>query len=82
MIGINIMNIILCLLILVLGVGAYQKDKNKVGLYVGAAFALFGVSHIAWFFGLEQTWSTFFIIVRTLGYLLVVFALLKSVTKA
>ncbi|NQT29192.1 MAG: hypothetical protein HQ596_01335 [Candidatus Saganbacteria bacterium] len=82
MIGINVMNVILCVLILVLGVGAYQKDKNKVALYVGIAFALFGISHIAWFFGLEQAWSTLFIIIRTLGYLLVVFALLKSVTKA
>jgi len=73
---ITIVNLILSLAILVLGIGAYAKKKNGMALYIGVAFALFGLSHLLTLLGLAQSLTTYLIIIRTLAYLIVIFALL------
>jgi hypothetical protein len=72
---ITTVNLILSLTIMVLGVAAYSK-KNSLALYIGAAFGLFGLSHLLTLLGLAQSLTVFLIAVRTLAYLIVIFALL------
>lgn len=73
---ITTVNLILSLTILVLGVAAYGKKRNRFALYIGAAFGLFGLSHLLTLLGLAQSLTVFLIIIRTLAYLIVIFALL------
>lgn len=68
-------NLILCIAILVFGILGYQRSKSQVALYVGVAFGLFGLSHLATLLSLKDTLSTILIIVRTAAYLLVAYAL-------
>ncbi|MCW4022566.1 MAG: hypothetical protein NWF02_05340 [Candidatus Bathyarchaeota archaeon] len=76
-----IMNLTLCIIILVLGIFGYRKQNNTVPLYVGVAFGLFGVSHLATILGFKDALELFLIIIRTIAYLLVVFALYTIVKK-
>ena len=68
-------NLILCIVILVFGIISYQRTKSRVTLYVGIAFGLFGLTHLATLLGMNITLNTALIIVRTLAYLLVTYAL-------
>ena len=72
---IYIVNLTLCIIILLLGVFGYRKNGNPVPLYVGIAFGLFGVSHLATILGLKYALEVFLIVIRTVTYLLVIFAL-------
>lgn len=68
-------NLILCIVILIFGILGYQRSKSRVVLYVGVAFGLFGLSHLATLLGLKDSLNTILIIVRTAAYLLVAYAL-------
>jgi len=68
-------NFILCVIILVLGIIGYKKRGDKTPLYIGIAFGLFGVSHLLTLVGLKETSTTFLIVIRTIAYLSVAFAL-------
>ena len=72
---IYIVNLILCVIILILGLVGRRRSGNNLPLYIGIAFGLFGLSHLATLMGLKDSLSTVLIIVRTAAYLLVVFAL-------
>ena len=49
--------------------------KSLVALYVGVAFGLFGLSHLATLLGLKESLNAILIIIRTAAYLLVTYAL-------
>ncbi len=68
-------NLILCIVILVFGIISWQRTKSRVTLYVGTAFGLFGLSHLASLLGLSTSLNVALIVVRTLAYLLVTYAL-------
>jgi hypothetical protein len=68
-------NLILCIVILVFGIISWQRKKSLVALYVGAAFGLFGLSHLATLLSLNTSLSVGLIVIRTLAYLLVAYAL-------
>ena len=68
-------NLILCIIILTFGIISWQRTKNRVVLYVGTAFGLFGLSHLATLLGLGAALNVVLIIIRTLAYLLVAYAL-------
>jgi uncharacterized membrane protein (UPF0136 family) len=68
-------NLILCIVILIFGVISYQRTKSRVTLYVGIAFGLFGLTHLATLLSMNITLNTALIVVRTLAYLLVTYAL-------
>ena len=72
---IYIVNLTLCIIIFLLGFFGYRKNGNPVPLYVGIAFGLFGVSHLATILGLKYALEAFLIVIRTVAYLLVIFAL-------
>jgi uncharacterized membrane protein (UPF0136 family) len=68
-------NLVLCIVILVFGIISYQRMKSQVTLYVGIAFGLFGLSHLATLLSLNTTLNIELIIIRTLAYLLVTYAM-------
>ena len=72
---IYLVNLTLCIIILVLGFFGYRKKGDTAPLYIGIAFGLFGVSHLATILGLKDTLEIFLIIIRTAAYLIVIFAL-------
>ena len=74
---ITTMNFALCVVIVALAIAAYNKKKNDVVLYIGVAFGLFGLSHLIVLLGFGGAATTVLVIIRTLAYLTVIFALLK-----
>ena len=83
---ITAINFVMCVVILILGVMAYGKKKVAMPLLVGIAFGFFAVSHLATLLGFAEPWGSFLIVVRTIAYLLVIYALFRlalvSYTKA
>jgi hypothetical protein len=79
---ITTVNLVLCVLIIVAGYLAYNKDKNAAWLYVALAFSLFGLSHLVKLAGAEESLYDPMVAVRALGYLLVLFAIYKGTMKA
>lgn len=74
-------NLVLSVIILVLGYIGYKKSENTVSLYVGIAFGLFGLSHLLTLLGLAQSLVIILIAIRTLAYLIVIFAVYKIAAK-
>jgi membrane associated rhomboid family serine protease len=75
---ITTMNFALCVVIVALAVAAYNKKKNEAALYIGAAFGFFGLSHFITLLGFGGAATTnALVIIRTIAYLIVIFALLK-----
>ncbi len=79
--NINLMNLVFCVIILILAFWIYFKTKDTIPLYIGVAFLLFGSSHLAVLMTIERTYSTFFLIVRTVGYLAIIYALFVEWNK-
>ncbi len=76
-------NLVLAVTIFVLGYIGYTryKSKGRMPLYIAIAFGLFGISHLATLLGLADTLNIILIIVRTLGYLTVIYALYSHLTQ-
>lgn len=70
-------NLILSVVILALGLVGFRRSRRSVALYVGLAFGLFGLSHLATLLDLKDSLEAELIGVRTLAYLLVAFALYR-----
>ncbi len=68
-------NLILCIIIVVLGYLIFKKSGERLPLYIGVAFGLFGVSHAATLAGLKVPLTLPLIIIRALAYLIVIYAL-------
>jgi signal transduction histidine kinase len=77
--SISALNLTLCVIILILGYRNYLILKNKTSLYVGIGFALFGISHFVTLLGLREAAEGPLIVVRTLGYLLVLIAMYTAI---
>ena len=75
---IYVVNLILCTIILVFGVIGYRRSRSAFPLYIGIAFGLFGLSHLATLLGLKGSLEVPLIVVRTLAYLIVVFTVYKA----
>jgi hypothetical protein len=91
---VTIINLILTTVILILGIWAFFKRKSDialgsskaiaipdVALYIGIAFGLFAVSHALTLAGLAASLEIFIIIIRIIGYLLVIVALCRILMK-
>ncbi|HVM71585.1 MAG TPA: hypothetical protein VMT91_07475 [Anaerolineales bacterium] len=74
-------NLILCIAILVFGIISWQRQKSQVALYVGIAFGLFGLTHLASLLGLATALNVPVIIIRLAAYLLVTYALFLEAYK-
>jgi len=71
----------LCVAILALGYWGYTAKKNKMSLFIGISFGLFGISHLTGMLGYAAKLESVMIIIRLIGYLVVIFALYKLVIK-
>jgi hypothetical protein len=69
-----VINLVLCIVILALGITGWRRSRNLALLYIGIAFGLFGLSHLATLLSLKDALDPVLIILRLLGYLLVAFA--------
>jgi uncharacterized membrane protein YhfC len=69
-----VINLILCIIILAFGIIAWQRSKNLIPLYIGIAFGLFGLSHLATLLSLKDALNSVLILIRLLAYLLVTYA--------
>jgi hypothetical protein len=74
---ITVVNLVLCIVILVFGVVGYRRSGRAFPLYIGIAFGLFGLSHLMTLLGLKDPLAGALIVIRTLAYLLVAFALYR-----
>ncbi|WP_321507356.1 hypothetical protein [uncultured Methanoregula sp.] len=72
---ITFINLVLCIIIVVLGSLCWCRSHEKLPLFIGAAFGLFGISHAATLAGLKNPLTIPLIIIRTLAYILVIIAL-------
>ncbi|WP_455363648.1 hypothetical protein [[Eubacterium] cellulosolvens] len=70
-------NFLLCVVILLLGIMVYRRKRVAMPLLIGVAFGLFGISHLATLSGFRQAWESSLIVIRTLAYLIVVYALFR-----
>ena len=78
---ITAVNLVLSLIILVLGYWGYKNSNDKVPLYIGLAFGLFGISHLATLLDFKQSLESVLIIIRTLAYLTVIYAVYTVALK-
>ena len=74
-ISIPLVNLLLCIVIVILGYLCYRKSGELLPAFIGAAFGLFGISHIATLAGLAAALELPLILIRTLAYVLVIVAL-------
>jgi uncharacterized membrane protein (UPF0136 family) len=74
-------NLVLCVVIFILGVIGYQRKDSNAILYIGIAFGLFGISHLATLLGFREILEGMLIWVRTIGYLVVIIAVASLLTE-
>jgi hypothetical protein len=74
-----LINLVLCAIIVLVAVWAYMKKRTKLPLYIGAGFGLFGISHFARVIEADSSVIDALIVIRVIGYVLVVFGLLTLV---
>jgi hypothetical protein len=74
---IYIINLVLCAIILVFGLIGWRRSGRAFPFYIGIAFGLFGLSHLATILGLKATLEVPLIVARILAYLIVVFTVYK-----
>lgn len=67
-----LVNLIFSALIVIVGLVTYWKTKKDSPLYVAGAFFLFGLSHLATVLGIATSLATPLIVLRIIGYLLIV----------
>jgi hypothetical protein len=91
---VTVINLILTTVIFILGIWAFFKRRSdiaqgtskaiaipEVSLYLGIAFGLFAVSHALTLAGLAESLQTIIIVIRVIGYLLVMVAPCRVLLK-
>ena len=73
-------NLVFDLVILCLGIYAYNRKKGVIGLYVGAAFGLFAISYAITILGYGSA-AAVLIPLRILGYLFVIVGLILLIRR-
>jgi hypothetical protein len=74
-------NLVLCIAIVAIGYLAWKRTGSRLILLVGGAFALFGISHLASLFSLNDDLEQVLIFVRVAAYILVALALLMEARR-
>lgn len=76
-----LVNLILCVVIVVFGYLGFRKAKDLWPLFIAIAFALFGISHLLTLLGLKEALTGGLIAIRTIAYLLVIYAVYRAAFK-
>lgn len=79
--SIEIINTILCFVILILGILGYIKRRYRLSLAIGIAFGLFGASHVITILGLHGCLTDLLIAIRVIAYLIVALTLYRVLVK-
>ena len=74
----TVVNLVLCVVIVIFGLMAWRRSKKAFPLYIGIAFGLFGISHLAMILCQAAQLEITLIIIRTAAYLIVVYTLYKT----
>jgi uncharacterized membrane protein YhfC len=74
---IYVINLVLCVVIFIFGLMGWRRSKKVLPLYIAIAFGLFGLSHLATILGQAAQLEVPLIVIRTVAYLIVVFAVYK-----
>jgi hypothetical protein len=72
-----VINLVLCVVIVIFGLMGWRKSGKAFPLYIGIAFGLFGLSHLATLLGQAAQLEVPLIVIRTVAYLIVVYAVYK-----
>jgi len=78
---VTLLNFILNLAIIVVGFLAYMKNRNFVPLYIAMAFVLFSITHLLTLLNLSEQMLYPIIVLRLIGYLMIVFTLYKILVQ-
>jgi hypothetical protein len=73
----SVINLVLCVVIVIFGLMGWRKSGKAFPLYIGIAFGLFGLSHLATLLGQAAQLEVLLIVIRTVAYLIVVYAVYK-----
>jgi len=74
---IYVINLVLCVVIFIFGLMGWRRSGKVLPLYIGIAFGLFGLSHLATILGQAAQLEVLLIVIRTLAYLIVLYAVYK-----
>jgi len=72
------LNLCLDIIIVVLGLMAFKRKQYVLALYVALGFAMFALSYVEVIMGISNS-NIAVIFIRILGYLVIIYALLKEV---
>jgi hypothetical protein len=68
-------NLLFSALVVIVGLMAWDKTKKEFPLYIAVGFILFALSHLATVLNVAVAYATPLLIIRIVGYLLVIWAL-------
>jgi hypothetical protein len=74
------LNLIFSVIIVILGLWVFKIKKYLLALYIAIAFALFAITHLAILLGTASN-NILIITFRSLGYLVIIFALFIEVLR-
>ncbi len=77
---ITLLNLIFAVIIVILGYWVYRSKKLVLAVYVALAFGLFAISHLAVLVGTPSN-DISNIIIRSLGYLVLIYALAREAIR-
>jgi hypothetical protein len=72
-----VINLVLCVIIVIFGLMGWRRSGKAFPPYIGIAFGLFGLSHLATILGQAAQLEVPLIVIRTVAYLIVVYAVYK-----
>jgi hypothetical protein len=75
---IYVINLVLSVIILIFGLMGWRRSGKVLPLYIGIAFGLFALSHLATVLGIAAQLEVPLIVIRTAAYLFVVYAVYKA----
>jgi hypothetical protein len=70
-------NLILSAGIFILAIVGWVRVRNALALFIGVAFGLFALAHLADIFSLGESLEALLIILRAVGYIFVIIAVYK-----
>jgi uncharacterized membrane protein YfcA len=74
---IPVANLLFSALVVIVGLMAWHKTKKEAPLYIAAAFLLFGLSHLATILGVAVALEVPLLIIRIIGYVIVIVTLYR-----
>ena len=74
----TLMNFIFGVIIVILGLWVFKLKKYTLALYVALGFGLFAISWLEILLGATNSNNISIILIRALGYLVIIFALFRE----